>query len=90
MASRRSPETCHDLISGRRILIVDNLVISGETIARFAELLEEHGGEVIGLGTLWNISDPVIAGHQVFGLLNAGVAAYTTDVCPRCRGTRLH
>lgn len=76
----------HDLISGRRILLIDNLVISGETIARFAELLKEHGGEVIGLGTLWNSSDPVIAGHQVFGLLNTGIAAYTTDACPRCSG----
>ena len=76
----------HDLIAGHRILVIDNLVISGETIARFAELLKEHDGEVIGLGTLWNSSDPVIAGHKVFGLLNARIAAYTTDACPRCRG----
>lgn len=76
----------HDLISGRRTLLVDNIVISGETIARFAEVLREHDSDVIGLGTLWNTSDPVIAGHEVFGLLNAGIAAYTTDVCPRCSG----
>jgi orotate phosphoribosyltransferase len=76
----------HDLISGRRVLLVDNLVISGETIARFAELLVGHDGDVIGLGTLWNSSDPVIAGHVVFGLLNAGIEAYTPDTCPRCSG----
>jgi orotate phosphoribosyltransferase len=76
----------HDLISGRRILLVDNLVISGETIARFADLLEGHDGEVIGLGTIWNSSDPVIAGHDVFGLLNTEIAAYTRDLCPRCNG----
>ncbi len=76
----------HDLISDRRILLIDNLVISGETISGFADLLGEHNGEVIGLGTLWNSSDPVIAGHEVFGLLNAGIAAYTSDACPRCTG----
>lgn len=76
----------HDLISGRRTLLIDNIVISGETIAKFAEVLREHDSDVIGLGTLWNTSDPVIAGHEVFGLLNAGIAAYTTDACPRCRG----
>lgn len=76
----------HDLISGQRTLLIDNIIISGETVARFAEVLREHDGDVIGLGTLWNTSDPVIAGHEVFGLLNSGIAAYTADVCPLCRG----
>lgn len=76
----------HDLIAGRRILLVDNLIISGETITRFADLLVGHGGEAIGLGTLWNSSDPVIAGHEVFGLLNAGIEAYPAERCPRCSG----
>jgi orotate phosphoribosyltransferase len=76
----------HDLISGRRVLLIDILVISGETIARFAELLQEHNGEVIGMGTLWNSGDPKIGDLRVFGLLDASIATYTREACPRCHG----
>ena len=53
-------------------------------MTRFDELVERLGGEVIGIATLWNLADPEIAGHAVFGLLNADYEVYRDGDCPLC------
>ena len=72
------------LIDGHRIVLVDNLIISGDTMRQFDETIERLGGTVIGLGTLWNSSDPQIADHDVFGLFNTIYDAYPAGSCPLC------
>ncbi|MCC6792204.1 MAG: hypothetical protein IT336_10975 [Thermomicrobiales bacterium] len=74
-----------DLIAGKRVLIVDNLVMTGDTMARFARTIDELGASVLGIGTLWNASVSEIAGHPVTGVLNDIYDAYLPDVCPVCR-----
>lgn len=76
-----------DLIAGRRVLLVDNLIISGETLGRFDAAVEELGGEVIGIGTLWDGADEFIRGHGVVGLLNTLYPAYDERECPICDAT---
>lgn len=73
-----------DLIRGRRVLLVDNLVVSGDTMARFATAVAALGGEILGLATLWNLAEPDIAGFPVFGLLNTVYEAFPPDRCPLC------
>jgi adenine/guanine phosphoribosyltransferase-like PRPP-binding protein len=73
-----------DLVRERRILIVDNIIRSGETMTHFDTLLERLGGEVIGIATLWNLAGPEIAGHPVFGLLNSELEVYHDGSCPLC------
>ena len=73
-----------DLIRGRRVLLVDNLVVSGETMGVFAPLVASLGGEVLGLVTLWNLTEPEVAGFPVFGLLNTVYETYPADRCPLC------
>jgi orotate phosphoribosyltransferase len=73
-----------DLVRDKRILLVDNIIFSGETMSRFSELVGRSGGEVIGIATLWNLSDPEIAGHTVFGLLNPVYPVYFDGACPDC------
>jgi orotate phosphoribosyltransferase len=74
-----------DLIRGRRVLLVDNLIVSGETMARFAPMVDELGATVVGIGTLWNSAAGEIAGHPVFGLLNTLYQAYPPGDCPLCQ-----
>jgi orotate phosphoribosyltransferase len=71
-----------ELIRGRRVLVVDNLVLSGETIRRFVPLIERLAGDVIGVATLWNSAEREIAGREVFGLLNS---IYDFAPAERCR-----
>lgn len=79
-----SPELTK-LIDGQRVLLVDNLIITGETMAGFDKLIGDLGGEVIGIGALWNESGPEIAGKPVFGLLNTLDAVYPANECPLCQ-----
>lgn len=72
------------LIEGKRILLVDNLVVSGETLRQFGDAVESRGGEIIGIGTLWDLAEPDIEGHEVFGLLNELYPAWIPEECPRC------
>lgn len=73
-----------DLVRGKRIMLVDNIIRSGETMTGFDALVERLGGEVIGITTLWNLAEPEIAGHAVFGLLNAEYPVYRDGTCPLC------
>ena len=84
---RRIAPNLHDLIRGRRVLLIDNLIISGETIQRFDAEVGELGGEVLGIGTLWVGAATVIRGHEVFGLFNAQYPAYEADACPLCKAS---
>lgn len=73
-----------DLLRGKRVLLVDNIIRSGETISRFKELVDDLAGEVVGIATLWNLGEPEIAGHEVFGLLNSDYVVYLNGDCPAC------
>jgi adenine/guanine phosphoribosyltransferase-like PRPP-binding protein len=73
-----------DLVRGKRVLLVDNIIRSGETMTHFGELVERLGGEVIGIATVWNLAGPEIAGHAVFGLLNSDYEVYRDGDCPLC------
>jgi hypothetical protein len=74
-----------DLISGKRVLIVDNLVMTGETMGRFVPALTALGGTIVGIGTLWDAAGPEIDGMPVTGLLNDLFQAYASADCPLCR-----
>jgi len=71
-------------IEGQRILLIDNLVISGETMEQFTDAIELLGGMVLGIGTLRDTADAVIRGHRVVGLLDEHYPTYPPDDCPLC------
>lgn len=74
------------LVREQRVLLVDNLIISGQTLGRFGAMIGDLGAEVVGVGTLWNSSDEYVADHTVFGLLNTLYETYPADQCPLCAG----
>jgi adenine/guanine phosphoribosyltransferase-like PRPP-binding protein len=71
-------------IAGKRVLLVDNLVMTGDTMRRFTTTIDKTGATVVGIGTLWNASDPIILEHPVIGLLNAVYEAFPPGSCPIC------
>lgn len=73
-----------DLVRGKRVLLVDNMVRSGETMTHFKKLIDDLEGEVIGMATLWNLGESQLAGFDVFGLLNADYPVYRDGTCPAC------
>jgi len=74
-----------DLIKSRRVLIVDDVVDTGGEAHRMIEAAKAAGGEIVGIGTLWNRGEPTLDGHQVFGLINQFFETYLPAECPMCR-----
>ncbi|HEX5500690.1 MAG TPA: hypothetical protein VFX03_15750 [Thermomicrobiales bacterium] len=80
------PSQLDDLIVDRRVLLIDDLIVSGDLIRPLLHSVEARGGEVIGIAALWNVGDPEIEGHQVFGLLNTVYDVWPQADCPLCAG----
>jgi len=72
------------LIDGKRVLLVDNIMLSGRTMDAFSATVQQVGGEVIGVGTLWDGAQLVVNGRSVRGLLNDLYPAYLPADCPLC------
>jgi orotate phosphoribosyltransferase len=79
-----APPRLDDLIVGRRVLLIDDLIVSGDLIRPLLHSVEARGGEVIGIAALWNVGEPEIEGHAVFGLLNTVYDVWPQAACPLC------
>jgi len=82
--TRSIASNLHDWIAGCRLLLVDNIIVSGETMEQFSAVIEQHGGSIIGIATLWDLAGEVIHGHEVLGLLNGLYPTSPPDDCPLC------
>jgi len=71
-------------IQGKRVLIIDNLVLSGKTVQEFVQAVARAEGRPLGVGALADFSGiefPI----PVFGLLNDSLGIYNPDDCPACK-----
>lgn len=74
----------HRLISGKRVLLVDNVIISGVTMTWLKSEIEKLNGEVIGVSALWDSVPPVNGQARALGLFNDLYPAYSPETCPLC------
>jgi adenine/guanine phosphoribosyltransferase-like PRPP-binding protein len=74
----------HDLVDGKRILLVDNLIFTGDTMRRFEHLVTSLGGQVVGIGCLWSSTSGDINDREVVGLLNETFPIWDASTCPLC------
>jgi orotate phosphoribosyltransferase len=72
------------LVQGKRVLLVDNMVLSGKTMTRFLHIIRELEAVPVGVATLWSAGVLEIGGVHVTSLLNAIYPAYGPDDCPAC------
>lgn len=78
------PETLSNAIAGKRVLLIDNLIISGETMGRFDQVIRARGADVVGAGSLWTTADLAVGGQPAFGLFNTQYPVYSAAECPLC------
>jgi orotate phosphoribosyltransferase len=81
---RHIADNLRRMIDGKRVVLVDNLIVSGTTLHDFADEIVALGGEIVGLGALWDLADPTIQGHRVVGLLDDVYPAWLPENCPLC------
>ncbi|MBU1083126.1 phosphoribosyltransferase [Patescibacteria group bacterium] len=81
---------CHaKLLAGKKTLVVDDVLTPGDTAKKVVEAARAAGGNVIGLGVLWNLCDvtpqDVADVPELFALVNTTLAAWDAEKCPLCR-----
>jgi orotate phosphoribosyltransferase len=72
------------LIQDKRVLLVDNLIISGETMTAFLEIMNNLGATVVGIAALWNSGGAELGGHTIYTPLNRYLPAWDALDCPLC------
>lgn len=77
-------DNARGLIDGRRVLVIDNLILTGKTTQDFVSAIESGGGTPIGLGALADFSG-IEFSVPALGLLNPWLDIHAPGSCPGCR-----
>lgn len=79
----------HDrLISGRRVLIAEDIITTGGSVAKVIESVRMCGGLVAGVCALCNrgnVSSKDLFGLPVTSLLNLNLESWKPEECPLCK-----
>jgi orotate phosphoribosyltransferase len=76
---------------GSKVLVVEDLITTGETIRLLIQMVEQAGGTVVGIGCLWQRATKVDLGQDVFSLVKRDFPTYDPGSCPLCaRGLPLN
>jgi orotate phosphoribosyltransferase len=79
------------VVRGSKVLVVEDLITTGETIRLLIQMVEAAGGSVVGIGCLWQRATKVDLGTDVFSLVNRDFPTYEPASCPLCaRGLPLN
>jgi orotate phosphoribosyltransferase len=82
----RLPEEFERLITrGTKVLIVEDLVTTGETLKLLIQLVEEKGGAIVGIACLWQRKSKVDLPRPLFSLVRRDFPTYDPRDCPLCR-----
>ncbi len=81
------PAEFHRLIRpGTKVLLVEDLVSTGGTVKLLIDLVEQLGGQVVGIGALWRRPKRAeVNGKPVFSLVSRDFPAYPPEACPLCK-----
>lgn len=70
---------------GQRVLIVEDVVTTGGSVAEVMELVRESGGNVVGVGVIVDRSaGGVDFGVRMESVISMEILAYAPDACPVC------
>jgi orotate phosphoribosyltransferase len=70
---------------GSKVLIVEDLITTGETLRLLIRMVEETGGTVVGIGCLWQRATKVDLRKDVFSLVRRDFPTYAPASCPLCQ-----
>ncbi|MBI3086689.1 MAG: hypothetical protein HYY88_13320 [candidate division NC10 bacterium] len=79
------PEYRKFFAEGGRVLIVEDIVTTGETVKQLIKLVEGMGGQVVGVGAIWRRSTRVKFKYPLFTVVTRDFPTYAPSECPMCR-----
>ncbi|HZS34621.1 MAG TPA: phosphoribosyltransferase family protein [Methylomirabilota bacterium] len=76
---------------GSKVLVIEDLITTGETIKLLIRMVRDAGGTVMGIGCLWQRASKSDLGREVFSLVHRDFPTYDPASCPLCaRGVPLN
>lgn len=69
---------------GTKVLIVEDLITTGETLKILIRMVDRAGGSVVGIGCLWQRNSKVQLPVEVFSLVTRDFPTYDPNNCPMC------
>ena len=79
------------ITAGTKVLIIEDLITTGETLKLLTRLVTERGGQVAGIGCLWRRNSKIKLPHPIFSLVTRDFPTYLPQECPLCgQGTPLN
>jgi orotate phosphoribosyltransferase len=78
-------DAAREMIDGKRVLIIDNLILSGKTAQEFINTISEAGGRPLAVAALADISG-IEFSIPAFGLLNPWIDVYDPRIEPERGG----
>jgi orotate phosphoribosyltransferase len=79
------PEYRAFFAEGGRVLIVEDIVTTGETVKQLVKLVEGMGGKIVGIGAIWRRSSRVKFKYPLFTVVTRDFLTYAPSECPMCR-----
>lgn len=77
------------LVNGRPVVIVEDILTTGESARLVVEAVRAAGGQVLGVVVLWNRGEVTAADlgdvPHLFSLIDRPVKSYPENDCPLCR-----
>lgn len=74
------------IASGERVLVVDDILTTGLSVRETVKVVEEHGGELVGIGVLADRSGGSVRfSAPLNALLTLDVEQYNQEECPLCK-----
>lgn len=70
---------------GGRVLIVEDILTTGETVRQLIRLVDSMGGQVAGVGAIWRRSASLQFRYPVFTVVSRPVPTYAPADCPMCQ-----
>jgi orotate phosphoribosyltransferase len=79
------PEYRAFFAEGGRVLIIEDILTTGETVQQLIRLVESMGGQIVGIGAIWRRSRGTPFKYPVFTIVSQDVPTYAPAECPMCR-----
>jgi orotate phosphoribosyltransferase len=82
------PEYRAFFTEGGRVLIIEDILTTGETVRELVKLVESMGGQVVGIGAIWRRSIGLKFKYPLFTVVARDVPTFAPEECPMCRQGR--
>jgi len=80
-----APEYRAFFAEGGRVLVIEDILTTGETVNQLIRLVESMGGQVVGIGAIWRRSTGMKFKYPLFTIVSRDVPTYAPDECPMCK-----